>query len=285
MITGRTLAFGLFNVLFIAVFFPVLKSWLNFSLQERNYSHILLIPLVSGWLFYLKREEIFSNIYTSAYSSIVLLTTSSFLLWFGLRPGAQFQQNDYIALTVFSTLLIWVGGFVLFFGTQALGTAAFPLCFLLFMIPLPTFVEVHVIEALQTASAEVSHSFFKLIGIPTFREGFFFTLPGLTIEVAKECSGIRSNLVLLITAVLLGPLFLSTLGKRVALILFTIPVAILANAFRIAAVSLMTVYVDERFLVASHDYGGGTVAFILALVLLMLVLWMLSRWGETGSQT
>ena len=70
-----------------------------------------------------------------------------------------------------------------------------------------------------------------------------------------------------------------------ALILFTIPVAILTNALRIAAVSLMTVYVDERFLVASHDYGGGTVAFILALVLLMLVLRMLSRWGETGSQT
>ena len=284
MISRRTLAFVLFNALFIAVFFPVLKGWLDFALEERTYSHILLIPFVSGCLFYIKRREIFSNLYTSAGSSTVWLATGSLLFWLGLGPGAQFHPNDQIALLGFSTLLIWTGGFVLFFGTQTLRAAVFPLCFLLFMIPLPTFVEVQVIVVLQTASAEVSHSFFKFIDVPTFREGFFFTLPGLTIEVAKECSGIRSSLVLLIIAVLLGPFFLSAFAKRLALILFTIPVAIFINAFRIVSVSLMTVYVDERFLVASHDYGGGTIAFILALSLLMLILWVLRRWEQTATQ-
>ena len=197
MITRRTLAFLLFNALLIAVFFPVLNSWLDLALRQRNYSHILLIPLVSGWLFFSKREEIFSNIYTSAGSATVLLAIGSLLLWFGLRAGPQFQQNDHIALIVFSILLIWAGGFVLFFGNQAFRKAVFPLGFLLFMIPLPKLVEDKVMVALQTASAEVSYFFFKFTGVPTFREGFFFTLPGLTIEVVKECSGIRSNLVLL----------------------------------------------------------------------------------------
>jgi len=151
------------------------------------------------------------------------------------------------------------------------------------MVPLPTFVEAQVTVALQTASAEVSHSFFKFIGVPTFREGFFFTLPGLTIEVTKECGGIRSTLALVITAVLLGHLFLPAFVKRVVLILFTIPVAICTNAVRIVSVSLITVYVDERFLDVSHDYGGGTIAFILALALLMLILWVLRRWDPTAT--
>jgi len=284
LITRRTLAFGLFNALVIAVFFPVLKSWLNFALQEHNYSHILLIPLVSGWLFYLKREEIFSNVYTSAASATVFLAIGSLLFGLGLGQDGQLHRNDHMALMGFSILLIWTGGFVLCFGTQALRKAVLPLCFLLFMIPLPKLVEGKVMVALQTASAEVSYSFFKLTGVPTFRDGFFFTLPGLTIEVTKECGGIRSNLVLLITAVVLGPLFLPTLTKKLTLILLTIPVAIFTNAVRIVSVSLMTVYVDERFLAASHDYGGGTVAFILALGLLMVVLWMLSRWKVTGSR-
>jgi len=279
MITRRTLAFLLFNVLFVTIFFPVLKNWLDLALQEPNYSHILVVPFISGWLVFLRRQVIFSNVYTASGSAAVLLVIGLVLFGLGFGRSGQFHGNDHVALMGFSTLLIWSGGFALFFGTQALRSALFPLCFLLFMIPLPNLAEDKAIVALQTASAEISYSFFKLAGVPTFREGFFFTLPGLTIEVAKECSGIRSNLVLLITAVLLGPLFLPTLAKRVTLILFTIPVAILTNAFRIVSVSLISVYVDDRFLAASHDYHGGTVAFVLAFVLLMLVLWTL-RPGE-----
>jgi len=159
MITRRTLAFLLFNALLIAVFFPVLNSWLDLALRQRNYSHILLIPLVSGWLFFSKREEIFSNIYTSAGSATVLLAIGSLLFGLGLGQDGQLHRNDHMALMGFSILLIWTGGFVLFFGAQAFRKAVFPLCFLLFMIPLPRLVEDKVMVALQTASAEVSYSF------------------------------------------------------------------------------------------------------------------------------
>jgi exosortase len=110
---------------------------------------------------------------------------------------------------------------------------------------------------LQKGSAEMSYGLFKLAGVPVFRDGFTFSLPGVTIEVAQECSGIRSSVSLLITSILAGYLMLRSGWSKFALGLLTIPIVILKNAVRIVAISWLGVYVDRSFFYGNlHRYGG-----------------------------
>jgi exosortase len=99
---------------------------------------------------------------------------------------------------------------------------------------------------------------FHLFGVPVIRQGFDFALPGVTIRVAEECSGIRSTLAMLITAVVAGHLWLRSFPRTLLLCLATIPISIVKNAVRIAVLSWLAIHVDAQFLLGSihHEYGG-----------------------------
>jgi exosortase/archaeosortase family protein len=99
----------------------------------------------------------------------------------------------------------------------------------------------------------------------------------MDIEVAKECSGIRSSLSLIITALLAGHFFLRTGWSRALLVLAIVPITILKNGFRIAMLSILGVYVDERILGSDLHRKGGILFFIMALVLVWGVIALLRK--------
>ena len=133
----------------------------------------------------------------------------------------------------FVPIILIVTGAYLILGQNWMRAAAFPMGFLIFMIPLPSgaidFLEI----ASQNASAEVANLLFIITGTPTLRDGNVFQLPGMVIRVAQECSGIRSSLVLLITSLLAGHLFLRTPARRAILLASVIPLGLLRNGLRI----------------------------------------------------
>ena len=90
----------------------------------------------------------------------------------------------------------------------------FPFALLVFMVPLPDLVVAGLEDFLMRASAEVAHWFFQWSGTPVFRSGQVMEMPGTTLEVAPECSGIRSTLVLFITSLIASYLFLSSKWHR-----------------------------------------------------------------------
>jgi exosortase len=145
------------------------------------------------------------------------------------------------------------------------------------MVPVPGFLMDRIILLLQICSAEVSYGFFKLTGVPIFREGFTFHLPGLSVEVAKQCGGIRSSLVLCIVSILAGHLFLSSWRRKFILSLWVLPITIVKNAVRIVTLTLFGVYVDPRILDSTLHQRGGIPFFLVALSLLGVVLWFLRR--------
>src|SRR5438093_1110184 len=134
-----------------------------------------------------------------------------------------------------------------------------------------------VIGSLQTGSAEVSYALFQLIGVPVFRTGFELALPGVTIEVAKECSGIRSSLALLFTSLLAGHLLLRSAVRKTALALMTVPLLIVKNGVRIVTLSALAIYADPSFLTGKLHRDGGFVFFLLALAMLAAARWLLQR--------
>src|SRR5207244_11592806 len=111
-----------------------------------------------------------------------------------------------------------------------------------------------------------------------------FALPGVTIEVAKECSGIRSSLALLVTSLLAGHLFLRSGWRKSVLVLAILPLLVVKNGIRIVTLSLLSIYVDPGFLTGSLHHEGGIIFFLLALILLAPVLWFLQRLKRTRSE-
>src|SRR5262249_617965 len=153
----------------------------------------------SLYLMYTRRQTLYARAayWTLGGVPLVLPGALCYVLGLTLQPGLS--QNDFLALTILGVIIIWVGGFVMCFGPQATRIALFPLGFLVFIIPLPEALLSHVITALQYASADMVDVLFQLTPLPVLREHLSFVLPGLTIEVARECSSIRSSMALLIT--------------------------------------------------------------------------------------
>src|SRR3990170_1852385 len=281
--TGRNMLFLLFMGLSILMFYDPMKLLMESSLGNELYSHIILIPLVSIYLIYTGRREIFQEYVASVIPGSILIVAGVVFSFVGRGLGTELDQNDFLSVTTFATILCWIGGFILFYGLESSRLALFPLLFLFFMVPVPGFLMERIILLLQTCSAEVSYGIFRLTGVPIFREGFTFHLPGLSVEVAKQCGGILSSLVLFIVSVLAGHLFLSSRKRKFYLSLWVLPITIVKNAIRIVALTLFGVYVDPRILDSTLHRRGGIPFFIVALSLFGVVLWFLRRSESRGA--
>jgi exosortase len=208
------------------------------------------------------------------------------LYLYGRTLEIELNQNDYSSLMTFSVFLFWTGAFIFFYGPRAFRIAVFPLLFLAFMIPIPSVLIDNIIYALQVASAEVTYLLFQILGLPVARGGCVFQLPGISIEVAKQCSGIRSSLALFIISILAAYLFLHSSWRRAILIFSILPIAVLKNGIRIVTLSLLAIYVDGKFLTGGFLHkSGGFVFYIFALALLGLLIWVLRKSeGENKSK-
>jgi exosortase len=273
---ARTACLALAVLATVVAFWGPLSALRRVALREEHYSHILLIPLVTLGLLILERRTIFAQVDTHRVAAGALLSAAALVL--GARHWATtLSENDRLSAAMFALVLVWLAAYVACYGLPAARRALFPLLFLFLVVPFPDAVLNWSIVALQKGSTELTAVVFDLIGVPAFRDGFTFMLPGVTIEVARECSGIRSSMAMLITSLVAGHLVLRTGWARAVLSVATIPLLLVKNAIRIVTLTLLTIYVDPRFLTGSLHTQGGVVFFGLALLLLFPVLRLLQR--------
>jgi exosortase len=267
--------FAAFIVISSLAFYKTLSAVIRYSLASSDSSsHIVLIPIISFFLLYLERQKIFSITRTSIVPGASLTLLSIFFYWLVNRSSFP-QGNWQLALETLCVVLVWIAGFLLCYGFAALRAAAFPLLFLLLMVPLPDVILDRAIYALQSGSTEISYLIFQMVGTPVSRHGFLLSVPGVTIEVAKECSSIRSSIALFITCLLAAHLYLRTVWKKFVFVVLGLLVSVVKNGIRISTLTLLSVYVDPGFLYGRLHRQGGFVFFLIALLLLLPVfLWM-----------
>jgi exosortase len=249
----------------------------SLDLSNKHASQILLVPFISAALIWSSRKVVFQASRWAVPFALPVLFLGGVLLVAGKIVGARLGENDYLTVMASSLVVLWLGGFLLFYGPCSFKAALFPLLFLFFAVPIPTAVLDGVIAVLQRGSAEVAFVLLRLTGTPVFHDGVILTLPGLVVEVAPQCSGIRSGITLFIVSLLANHLLLSSWWKRSAFILATIPVLFVKNAVRIAALSLLAVHVDKGILDSQLHQEGGILFLMLGLLLLYPVLAMLVR--------
>ncbi|MBI2399592.1 MAG: exosortase/archaeosortase family protein [Deltaproteobacteria bacterium] len=268
----RNLIFALFFIFSAFIYSPYLLELIAFSRENELYSHILFIPVVSAYLMYSNRKKIFSQ---TSFSYMVFLPLMTSLAVFIAAQKTHLSENDFLSAMVLSWAVFVCGGFWAVYGTKAVHAAMFPVAFLLFMIPLPETALDSITRFLQSWSAKTAWQIFNIAGAPVQRDGYFFHLPGLTVEVAKQCSGIRSSMALFISGVLAAHLFLRTWPAKSALIAVVVPIAVLKNGLRIAALTLSGYYIDERMLYGSLHTNGGMLFFAIAAALAGAGIWFL----------
>lgn len=279
--TSSKKLFILYSVTILFIFSQSLKELFILSFQREVYSHIALIPLISGYFIYSNRKIVFSSSSHSINNGILVTLLGIVMYLVAKNFGDYLNRNDYLSIMTFAAILSWVGGYSFFYGMDPLRSAKFPFLFLAFMIPIPTWLIDRVILFLQEWSAEATNGLFLLAGIPFLREGETFHLSELSIQVAEQCSGIRSSIALFITSILAGHLFLESAGRKVVLSLSVIPITVFKNALRITTLTLLGNYVDKQFITDSLLHRrGGVLFFTLALLSMVPLLWLLRRSGK-----
>lgn len=260
------------------VFLAPLRGLIHIALASDTYSHILLIPFISIVLLWIERNRLLKTPTGGTSSAAGLLLLAGVALGaLGWRSPAAASESDWPALAILGFLFLIWAGFLFFYGASAFKAGLFPLLFLLLMVPLPGFLLDRFVVWLQVGSADVAEWVFHLSGTPVLRQGLFFALPHVTIEVAKECSGIRSTQALLITCLLAGHLFLRTNWRRTVLLAVAVPVLIIKNGVRIATLTLLAVHVDPSFLTGHLHHDGGFVFFTLGMLILLPLFWWLQK--------
>jgi exosortase C (VPDSG-CTERM-specific) len=275
-----------FAILLLAVFTQPLLTLTTYAAGSELYSYILLVPFVSAYLLYVRRNELPKNCSSDLRGGILFLVAGlgmlAFVCWLDFT-GRALSINSRVVLSTFSFLCCLAAGGFFFLGRPWMRAAAFPLAFLIFLVPIPDAMANGLETASKYASAEVANLLFHLSGTPFLRAGLVFQLPNITIEVAQACSGIRSSWVLLITSILAANLFLRTPRRRFALVAFIIPLAILRNGFRILVIGLLCVHVGPQMIHSPIHSRGGPLFFVLSLIPFFVVLWWLRR-GDVRTQ-
>ncbi len=252
------------------------------------YSYILLIPFISGYLVWSRRQRL-PRVFDPAWSLAACFLAGGLAAvagyWLTVHFASKVAVEDYLTFNVLSFLLFFVSACCLFFGKEILRAIVFPLCLLVFMIPFPGFLLDWIDTFLQYGSAMAANAMFTLSGTPFFHSGLVFQLPGITLEVAPECSGIHSTLVLFITSLLAGYLFLHDPWKRTWLVLAVIPLALLRNGFRIFVIGQLCVHIGPEMINSPIHRHGGPLFFALSLIPFFLFLIYLRKSERMGKNS
>ncbi|CAG0999627.1 hypothetical protein PLCT2_02989 [Planctomycetaceae bacterium] len=275
MRSGEVISLVIFGVAFAALYggdiYGMVRDW---SIDD-NYSHGYLIPVVSGYLLWQRREEVAAAALEArpTYWGIVPILVGLLVYLVGNFAGEPFTMR-------FSMLFVMAGVILFAYGMSLFRTVSFPFFYLIFMIPLPFIIYDSLAFPLKLFVTKYSVETLKILGIPVLREGNVITLVNTTLEVADACSGMRSLVSLLALATALAYFAHKGWGKRAILIMLAIPIAILANAVRVIGTGILASRIGAKAAEGFFHEFAGLVIFGVSMVMLVFASYCLNRIGK-----
>jgi exosortase len=262
-------------IIAITAFSEPLSALYTLTQEQLHYSHLLLVPLVSLYVFYLDRNVILDSREWNPLSGSLMIGLGAIGYW---QAGRLTSGVDYVSFATLAFVFVIWGIFLFCYGSGAYRKSSFGLLFLLCMVPFPEALLHAIIVFLQHSAAEATNVGFSLLGIPVVRDDIVFALSHITIRVDEGCSAIRSALSLFITSIVAGHFFLRFTWSRFGIVVAMIPLAIINNGIRIVGLSLLANYVDKSFLLDGrlHDLVGHLV-FIFSIAILIVLITTLRR--------
>ncbi|MBI4698892.1 MAG: exosortase/archaeosortase family protein [Nitrospirae bacterium] len=265
MFNNRTarIKFGIIAVLLGAVYYPELYSMVMVWAGKKEYSHGFLIPLISSYIIWTKREEFRNTIVTPEGKGFAVLMAGVFLYVIGNAAFEYFIRQVSFIITI-------IGLIYFLLGKEMLKRLIFPVSYLFFMIPVPYIVMNNIAISLRLVDATVTFKVLHFFGMPIFQSGATLELPNMTLIVADLCTGILSIVAIISLSVFYAYITQRTIISRLALILLSIPIAVISNMFRLIITVTMAYFIGERALSSAIHEFHGTANFLLTVALLVL---------------
>jgi exosortase len=265
-VVAATAAIVGFVVLYWGVFARLAQDWMN----DDNYSHGILIVPLALYFVWERRQALADSPQASSWLGLPVIATGLGLLVAGLLGAELFLPRVSILFTIAGSVL-----FVL--GWRALRILAFPLAFLLLMIPIPAIIFNQIAFPLQLLASQVGEAGLNVAGVPVLREGNVMILAHTTLEVAEACSGIRSLISLLTLGIVFGYFTDPRGGVRVAIAAASVPIALLTNGLRVAGTGIAAHYIGPEAAEGFFHTFSGWLVFIVAFILMFMVTRLLLR--------
>lgn len=250
-------------LLLAAFYAPVLYELVWDWAHDDNYSHGFLIPVVSAYLLWTKRKELATAARSVDNRGLAVMILG--LLLFVLGNGAA----EYFVVR-FSFVVLLFGLTLYLFGRELIKLSWFEFFFLLFMIPIPYVIYFAATFPMQVLASKITVFILNLIGMGVVRQGNIIHLPGYSLEVAEACSGMRSLVSLLALGAIFAYVSQKRLSARVILFLSTIPIAVLANVFRVFVTSLLAYTISGEVAEEPIHSIMGLSVFVVAFVCLFI---------------
>jgi exosortase len=254
---------------------PVFSTF-ALGLRVDEYTHLLLIVPISAALILAERTTLKPVLEPGVgFGSALLVIAIAIAGYSRWMPGLQ--SDTQLSINMLAVVIWWIGSFVVCFGSRSARVFLFPLCFLFWLVPIPAPALNRIVAFWQQGSAISASMLFSAVGVPVTQDGIMLSIPGLNLEVAQECSSLRSSLMLIVTSMVLAHLFLRFFWRKAAVVLAAIPLSIAKNGFRIFTIAMLGTRVDSGFLHGNLHRHGGILFFLLALFAVLLLLWLLNR--------
>lgn len=255
-----------------AVYWPIVLPMINQWGRDPNYSHGFLVPFISAYLAYMRKDDLLAAEVKSSFSGLPLTVLGIAMLLSG------WLATEYFTMRV--SLVVVVAGCTLYLlGREVFKILLVPLAYLLLMVPIPYILYDAAAFPLKLLVTEVSVLSMKMLGIVVLQEGNILMFPNITLEVADACSGLRSIMSLLALGTAYSFVLHPKTRDRVILVLATLPIAVFTNCLRVIATGILAQYFGSAAAEGFFHEFAGLFVFGAAVVMLLALGAFLKRWS------
>ncbi len=258
--------------LYASILVRLVLQWVG-PHNDPNFEHGIFVPLFAAFVIWGERKRLRAIPAGSSWAGVPIIVLSLLTLALGVLGSELFFSRV-------SLLILLAGIVILFRGWTFFRAVLFPWAFLILMIPIPALLINHVTFPLQLLAAKLATALLQLVGVPVLREGNLIVLAAMPLDVAEACSGIRSLLTLVTLAIIYGYLMETRLWARIALVCFAVPIAVVANSFRIFGTGLLVQYWDPDKAEGFFHTFSGWVIFVAAMIMLFAMHRMISIFAK-----
>lgn len=251
-------AWSVLILLFLPVWAQMAHQWWNIS----TYNHILLVPLIIGWLFWIRRREI-ARLEPQAWWPGLIPLTGALLFW----QAGQVSGIDIVGHVAVVGML--VSAFLLLLGHRVFAAALFPLAYMAFLVPFGD----ELVPPLQWITARICVALAHWSGIPATLDGIFIDTPAGLFRVAEACSGVMFLIAMVALGSLVAHLGFLSWSRRAAFMLFAIVLPVLANGVRAWATVFVAQYRGMEFAAGFDHIVFGWIFFAVVIALALGLAW------------
>ncbi|MGI9344140.1 MAG: exosortase A [Gammaproteobacteria bacterium] len=235
-------------------FSAMTEIWLNSS----TFNHCLLIAPAAAYLIWRRRHRLAECRTRGSIAGLTAFAACAVLWGIGALGGVATVQN--VAAVGMISTAIWA-----VLGNEVARTIAFPLTYLLFMVPFGEFI----VPALMEWTANVTVVAARASGVSVYKDGLLFTIPNGSFRIVEACSGIRMLIASIAVAVLFAHLNFRSWYRRIVFVLAMIVASLIANGIRTYSIVMIGYYTSMET-IADHELFGYVI-FGSVLILMLIV--------------